>query len=255
MASIWLVAFIVDAGRYFLAAGAAYLVFWVWQRERLRHRALFGASPDRRAMLRDVAWSCSTVIIFSIFGVAVRYGGELGLLRRYESISEHGALYFTLSILILIVLQDAYFYWTHRAMHHPKLYRSFHRVHHLSTRPTPWSAYAFAPGEAAVHAAFVPLAWAVIPLHELAVFALLLFMIARNVMGHLSIELMPAGFASHRFFGWFTTTTHHGLHHRRSRANFGLYFTIWDRVMRTTDADYHPSFERVARHGPATCAS
>jgi lathosterol oxidase len=244
--SVWLFTLFIDSARYLLAAGGAYLVFWVWRRERLRERVLFGASPARREMLRDIGWSSLTVLIFSLSGLAVRYGGELGYLRRYEVIAERGWLWFGATIVLLIVLQDAYFYFTHRAMHHRKLFGFFHRVHHLSTRPTPWSAYAFAPGEAVVHAAFVPLVWAVVPMHQLAVFAFLLFMITRNVLGHLSIELFPSGFAQHRLWGLVTTTTHHGMHHRRSNANYGLYFTFWDRVMGTTDARYVSEFEAVA---------
>ncbi|MEP6859607.1 MAG: sterol desaturase family protein [Deltaproteobacteria bacterium] len=48
-------------------------------------------------------------------------------------------------------------YWTYRAMHHPWLFRRVHRIHHLPHNPSPWAAYAFAPGEALVHALFVPL--------------------------------------------------------------------------------------------------
>ena len=71
-------------------------------------------------------------------------------------------------------------------------------------------------------------------------------MIARNVMGHLSMELMPSGSTRHPTWGLFTTTTHHGLHHKRANANYGLYFTFWDRVMGTTDARYDQEFEAVA---------
>jgi Delta7-sterol 5-desaturase len=143
------------------------------------------------------------------------------------------------------VLQDAYFYWTHRAMHMPLLYRAFHRVHHSSTNPSPWTAYAFSVPEAVTHAAFLPLAWLVLPLQDAAVFVFLLFMVTRDVLAHLSIELFPSGFTRRRFLGWHTTATHHALHHKYVTGNFGLYFTLWDRWMGTTDARYETTFERV----------
>jgi sterol desaturase/sphingolipid hydroxylase (fatty acid hydroxylase superfamily) len=71
-------------------------------------------------------------------------------------------------------------------------------------------------------------------------------MILRNVLGHLGIELFPRGFTKSRFWRWSTTTTHHGLHHRRVDSNYGLYFTFWDRLMGTTDPHYEAAFEEIA---------
>ena len=55
----------------------------------------------------------------------------------------------------MILLHDTYFYWAHRAMHHPKIYRHVHLVHHLSQNPSPWAAFAFHPFEAVIEAGIV----------------------------------------------------------------------------------------------------
>jgi Delta7-sterol 5-desaturase len=156
-------------------------------------------------MIHDAWWSMSSVLVFSLNGVAVFFAGRAGYLKRYEDVSQYGISWLILSLLLLIVLQDTYFYWTHRAMHHPRIFRSVHRVHHVSTNTSPFTAYAFSPIEAFVHAAFVPLVWAIVPLHELAVFAFMIFMVLRNVLGHLSIELFPRGFAKNAWWAWTTT--------------------------------------------------
>jgi sterol desaturase/sphingolipid hydroxylase (fatty acid hydroxylase superfamily) len=242
---VWLFSFTVDLLRYLLAAGPAFLIFLVWGRRRFAHRSILGRRPELAKMLHDLRWSLSTVLLFSLVAVGVYYGARHGILQRYASIEEYGWGWFFASIGLLIVLQDAYFYWTHRAMHHRSLFKLVHRVHHVSTNPSPWTAYAFAPLEALVHAAFVPLVWLFVPLHESAVFAFLAFMIVRNVLGHLSLELYPAGFTKHRFWRWNTTTTHHALHHARFTSNFGLYFTFWDDLMGTTHPAYSAAFERL----------
>jgi sterol desaturase/sphingolipid hydroxylase (fatty acid hydroxylase superfamily) len=243
---VWLATYAVDLGRYVVVAGAAFLLFWVVGRERFRPRLIQGSHPPRRKLKHDFAWSMSTVAIFSLFGLGLHFGGHAGIFRRYESIAEYGWVWFLASIPLLIVLQDTYFYWTHRAMHTRLLYRWVHRVHHASTNPSPWTAYAFSPLEAIVHAGFVPLVWAILPLHQLAVFAFLAYMIVINVLGHLSIELLPQGFVSGRLTGLHTTTTHHNQHHRHFTSNFGLYSTFWDRTMGTLHPDYERTFERVA---------
>jgi len=239
----WLFTLAIDAARYFVPASIAFVVFWVWGRELFRARRIrSGPSP----IAHDIARSVVTLFVFSGVGLCVWLAGNAGLLRRYDEIADYGWPWLLLSIAILVVLQDAYFYWTHRAMHRPALYRLFHRAHHEAKVASPWTAYAFAIPEAFVHALFVPLVWLFVPMHELAVFAFLVFMIVRNMLGHLSIELMPSGFTRHPFWGWWTTTTHHALHHAHAGFDFGLYSTFWDRLMGTTHPRYHETFEQIA---------
>lgn len=255
LARIYAFMFAVDAGRYLVAAGAAFLLVWVWGRTRYEPRLVRGAWAPRSELRRELAYSASTAAIFAAVGTATFFGARAGALKLYDDVGAHGWAWWALSIAILVVAQDAYFYWTHRAMHHPWLYRHVHRVHHRSHNPSPWAAYAFAPAEAFVHAAFVPLATLAMPVHRMALFAFLGFMIARNVLGHLGVELFPAGFATARATAWSTTTTHHALHHARPRHNYGLYFTWWDRAMATTDPTYETSFASVASSPRAIAAS
>lgn len=247
----WLFTLAIDALRYLVPTVLAFAVFWVWGRERFRPRRTGRRAPAPDTIRHDLAWSASTIVVFSIVGVATFWCGRVGIVQRYPDVATHGWAWFVASIVLLVILQDAYFYWTHRAMHHPRLYRAFHAVHHVSREPSPFTAYAFAIPEALVHAVFVPLVWIFVPLHELAVFAFLVFMILRNVLGHLSIELAPSGFTRHPFWRWHTTTTHHALHHAHAGFDFGLYTTFWDRLCGTLHPRYDETFERIAA-GPAS---
>lgn len=248
--AVWAYDFAFDAGRYVVAAVAAYLVFWVWGRERWRHRLVNRAFARWRQMRREIAYSACTAVLFSLVGVGVVFGGRAGIFRLYGHVASHGWAYFAFTVVFLIVAQDTYFYWTHRAMHHRLLFRWMHREHHRSHDPSPFSAYAFAPAEALVHAAFVPLVLLVVPMHPAATGAFLFFMIARDVLGHLGIELFPRGFTRSPWTRWSTTTTHHTLHHRRAGSNYGLYFTWWDRWMGTTEPTYEATFEAATSGFP-----
>ncbi len=238
----------IDGSRYLVAAGIAFLACRALAR-RYRHRLVRGELPPRSQLHREIAYSASTIAIFAAAGTGLWLGSRAGVFRLYDDIADHGWPYFALSIAALVVAQDAYFYWTHRAMHHRRLFRLVHRVHHLSSNPSPWAAYAFAPAEAVVHAAFVPLATLVMPVHHLALFTFLGIMIVRNVIGHLGIELLPAGFI--RRWPWTTTTTHHALHHHRPHGNYGLYFTWWDRIAGTTDPTYEQTFAALTSRAGA----
>jgi sterol desaturase/sphingolipid hydroxylase (fatty acid hydroxylase superfamily) len=54
-----------------------------------------------------------------------------------------------------------------------------------------------------------------------------------SVINHLNIEIYPRD--AHRHFAgkWIIGATHHSMHHKQYRYNFGLYFTIWDRLVKT----------------------
>jgi sterol desaturase/sphingolipid hydroxylase (fatty acid hydroxylase superfamily) len=238
-----------DAGRYMLVALPAFAIVWWWGRERFRSRLIGRDFAGPEHLRRELWWSASTAVVFAAVGLIVWAGHRAGVMRVYLHVDERGWVYWVASIVALVVLHDAYFYWTHRAMHHPWLFRRVHRVHHLSTNPSPLAAYAFAPAEAVVQAMFVPIVALVLPFHPVAMFVFLVYMIARNVLGHLGVELMPRWFVRHRWLSAFTTTTHHAMHHRKPRGNYGLYFTFWDRLMGTTHADYEETFERVTSRG------
>ena len=235
----------VDFLRYFLTAAPFYLVFWVWRPPLLRQRRLQAHDPGAGRVRSEIAYSLSTVVIFSGVGLCLLYAEGAGMTRIYHHVSGRGWVYLLGSLVLMALVHDAYFYWTHRLLHWRPLYRRIHHVHHRSTSPTPWAAYAFHPLEALVQAGVYVVIVFLVPAHPLALGLFLLYMIVRNVMGHLGFETFGRGFAVHPLTRWHTTTTHHDLHHRRGHGNYGLYFTFWDEACGTTRPDYRASFAAV----------
>jgi sterol desaturase/sphingolipid hydroxylase (fatty acid hydroxylase superfamily) len=41
---------------------------------------------------------------------------------------------------------------------------------------------------------------------------------------------------------WFIGATHHALHHKQFRYNYGLYFTFWDKTSKTESPLYDTLF-------------
>jgi uncharacterized protein (DUF2147 family) len=172
---------------------------------------------------------------------------EVGVMKIYDDPAALGWGYFVVSLAGVVILHDAWFYWTHRLIHDPRLFRGWHRLHHRSHNPSPFAAYSFDIGEAAINAAFVLLAAAIIPLSWLAIVLFMTHMIARNVIGHSGYELFPARRNGRPLFGFLTTVTHHDLHHAQAGWNYGLYFTWWDRLMGTEHPLYHEKFAEAVR--------
>ncbi len=241
------------AVRYAFLAGLAWcLGFWLFKNKWL-HRKIIARFPESREVRREMAYSASSVVIFGLVGALTVVAAQKGWTRLYFDIDRYGWLWFGASILLAVVLHDTYFYWTHRMMHHRRLFRVFHRVHHLSHNPSPWAAYAFAPAEAVVEAGIFPLAAVVMPLHPLAFAAFMGIQITYNVIGHTGYEFHPRWLMDSWLGKVLNTPTNHAMHHESMRGNYGLYFNVWDRLMGTNQATYESRFREVTqRPKPAT---
>ena len=162
-----------------------------------------------------------------------------------DTVSEENQSVECITFIWMFLFHDAYFYWVHRLMHTKALYRHVHKVHHLSTNPSPWTAYAFHPLEAVLEASILPIIAFTLPVHFTAVLYFFLFQIFYNVYGHLGYELYPKGFQKTRIGRWVNTSVAHNQHHSRFEGNYGLYLLFWDRMMGTLREDYEQNFDRA----------
>lgn len=236
-----------DLLRYVLGAGGVYLVVNLLLSSRLAARKIRGEQPPSGQIRREIIASLRTVLIFAAFGTSIAVGKAFGLFRIYLDIDDMGTAYLVVSAVLIIVLHDAYFYWSHRFMHRQRWFGRLHRLHHRSNNPTPFTSYSFDAGEAVINATFFPLVLLVVPAHPLTLLFFTAHMMVRNAIGHCGYEVFPAGKDGRPLFDWLTTVTHHDLHHAHAGWNMGLYFTWWDRWMRTEHPEYHQRFAAVAK--------
>ena len=222
--------------RYFVLAGVSYFIFYTWKRTYFSSIKIQQKFPNAKIIGEEILYSASTLIIYCATSWLVFQWQKSGITKIYLDIGKYGYLYFSLSILIMIIIHDAYFYWTHRLMHLPKLFKWIHKTHHHSHNPTPWTAFSFHPLEAIISVGIIPIIVFLIPCHPFAVLSFLSFMTLINVMGHLGFEIFPKRITTNTLGKWQNTSTHHNIHHQHSQYNFGLYFTFWDRIMRTLES-------------------
>ncbi len=236
----------VDVARYVIFAVAVWLVLWIVLKGVLKGRKIREETPPARQLVVEFLVSIRSIAIFSTIGVSMFLLEGAGLLPGPALAAQRGASWAIVSFVLMVIAHDAYFYWTHRLMHDPRLFRRMHRRHHRSHNPSPFTAYSFDLAEAAVLASFVPLWMILVPTPWTTVGLFMLHQIVRNTLGHSGYELMPANRNGRPMIGFLTTTTHHDLHHAEAGWNYGLYFTWWDKVMGTEHPDYHARFASVA---------
>ena len=231
--------------RYALLAGVAWVLGYVIFKRRWLHRKIVARFPAGSEVRRELRYSLLSLVIFGFTGALTLWAARAGWTQVYWKVSDYGWGWFWGSVACAIFLHDAYFYWTHRAMHHPRLFPWFHRAHHLSHNPTPWAAYAFDPLEGVVQAAIFPIAVLVMPMHPLAFSIFMLWQVTNNVLGHTGYEFYPRWLMNTPLKRFLNTPTNHAMHHEKLRGNYGLYFNIWDRLMGTNHADYEQRFCEV----------
>jgi Delta7-sterol 5-desaturase len=247
---------VVDFLRYALTAGAVWLLVRVLLRRRLAGRRILDAQLAPGQIRREFTYSVSTVLIFAANGLLLWLLIGNGSAKVYGDVGQYGWTWWWASLVLIIIAHDAWFYWTHRALHHPRWFGAVHGRHHASMHPTPWAAYAFHPVEALVQAVFLPLFVLVVPVHGAVLGLFLLHMIVRNAVGHCAHEVFPWRWTPRGWLRWITPVSHHHFHHARNRGNYGLYFTWWDRWCGTEDPEYlrHGDERFGDAHRPETAA-
>lgn len=238
----WLHSLRFDVERYVIFSVGVWLTLWVILAGPLASRKIRPDRPPARQLLLEFLISIRSIAIFSTVGLATFALFRAGLLPGPYIARSWGPVWFGISLVLMILAHDAWFYWTHRLIHDRRLFRAFHRRHHRSNNPSPFTAYSFDLGEAAINALFVPLWMVLIPTQWPVVGLFMLHQIVRNTLGHSGYELFPARKDGRPLVPWLTTVTHHDLHHASAGANYGLYFTWWDRWMGTEHPDYLARF-------------
>lgn len=236
--------------RYFIIAGFAYWVFYSLRKDKWLHKKIQQRFPKSENIWHEIKYSIINMFIFSFLGWCTYLLVMNGYSKMYDNISDYGVPYFILSIILMIFLHDTYFYWTHRLIHLKKIYPYVHQVHHHSTNPTPWAAYSFHPIEGIINYLILPIMILILPIHLYAVITFTLFSIIENVAGHLGYEFFKEGFTKRKLTKLSNTVTHHNMHHSYFNCNYGLYFNIWDQLMKTNHEKYHETFDKVARTEP-----
>ena len=243
----------VDVTRYAVFAIGVWLLLWIVLAPLLRGRKIRDQVPPARQLALEFLFSIRSIAVFSTVGLLTFLAARAGFLPGPAIARALGPVWFWTSLVLIIVGHDAWFYWTHRLIHDPRLFRSFHRRHHKSNNPSPFTAYSFDWGEAAINGLFVPVWLLIVPTQWPVIGLFMLHQIVRNTLGHSGYELFPARTDGRPLLPFFTTVTHHDLHHAQAGWNYGLYFTFWDRVMGTEHPQYLEKFaEAVRKPGPAS---
>ncbi|GAB2772147.1 sterol desaturase family protein [Salinimicrobium soli] len=227
--------------RYFVAAGIFYYYYYVKSYHKYSERKLSKRKAKKTQLKQEIIWSIKSSAVFALVGAITYWLWQQGYVAVYIEPELYGYWYLPVSLIIVSLLHETYYYWVHRWMHNPKVFRIVHKVHHDSRIPTPWTAFSFHPWESVLEAIILPLILLLVPLNIYVLGLYLLLMTISSVVNHLDIEIYPESFQKSRFGKLFIGATHHHYHHKEYMTNYGLYFTFWDRWMSTESSKMQES--------------
>lgn len=225
---------VIVALRYLVVSG-----IFAWLAARRRPEVYRPAEPAKKARMarqirREIGWSLLSAGLYAAPAAVAFAAFEEGGTKIYLDIQAMPLWWLPLSIFLYLFVHDAWFYWTHRAMHHwPVLFRTMHAVHHESRPPTAFASMSFHPWEALSAAWLYPVMVFLVPSHPVGLAIVLSIATFMAVTNHMGFEIFPRRWVH----GWFgrqvITASHHDVHHSRYNSNYGLYFRFWDRWLGT----------------------
>ena len=217
------------------AGGRIHIVGDAYATQAPARRPIVPHEASATVRRRERRLALGTIGIILVLGTATTILVLAGRLQVATGPASAGRIAAEASAWLLVV--EFYLYGLHRLLHTARLFRSVHRLHHLSSAPTAWTALALHPVEALAAFGSFPLLVAVHPVHPTTIALVSVFMISALLATHVNHDPLPKAWHRVAPLNWLTTPLVHVGHHANARINFGAATTIPDRVFATHRVD------------------
>ncbi len=235
--------FVVQSASYFAVVSLLYLALWKWGEKRFRGaRIQAKRRVDGKQIASEVKNTLVVLLVSSPMTLAISWLYASGATKLTLDAATIGGPTIAATFVGLLLFNDAWFYFWHRLLHHPKLFRHVHAVHHKSLDVNPFSSYSFHWFEGLVLGAWVLPMVLLVPIYLPMLGVLHGIGLANNVMSHLGYEFLPRWLLRVPLLRLINTSTFHNLHHQSFRGNYALMFRFWDRLLGTELTNYESTF-------------
>ena len=229
IAQVWL----INMAMMIVVAGGLHLVFYIL---KTQGKAL---KFDHRDQARGNARQCTVELPPSSAGQYVlvawvrsfptdrvsgrRDVGDGEWLCASDQFRRH-PIWFLTALILLPIWSAFHFYWVHRLLHVPMLYRHVHSLHHRNVNIGPWSGLSMHPLEHFVYFTTLLIHF-IVPSHPIHLIFHVIYQGPGAAMTHTGYEDMLVRDKRRLALGTF----YHQLHHRYYECNYGNQEMPWDR--------------------------
>jgi sterol desaturase/sphingolipid hydroxylase (fatty acid hydroxylase superfamily) len=166
----------------------------------------------------------NNTLSLAIFGAYFYFLGDRTLVAGWPGITR--LLGETLGVLLLY---DFMYYFFHRGMHHPKVMKYVHGVHHFVRFPTSDESIYLHPAETLGGLGLLVLSIVILgPISAVSFLLVFFFHSTINIIVHSNLVFPHPAF---RLFNFWTRS--HDVHHHKVRYNYASIFPFWDQAFGT----------------------
>lgn len=219
----WMVQlFAINFGAVLLLAGTLHCYLYVFGAQGMQLK--FDARPmerHSRFTFGDQVWDnifwtlVSGVPIWSAWVILYFYSVANDWLPNLQSFDE-SPVWFIALFFIIRFWQSFHFYWIHRLIHIPPLFKKVHHLHHRNINVGPWSGLSMHPIEHVLYYSGILIHF-VLPSHPLHVMFHMFSLNLGAVYSHSGFNKLIVNRKETIKAGSF----HHQLHHRYFECNYG----------------------------------
>lgn len=205
--------------------------YTMYDRRLLKHKHIL---PNQ--IQREISVTCASIPYMAILTSFVFVAEIQGYSCLYSNIEDYGWRYFVFSLFFFLFFTDMCIYGIHRGLHHPLVYKHFHKIHHLWIVPTPFASHAFHPIDGFLQSSPYHMFVFLFPMHKWLYLTLFLLVNFWTTSIHDSNYKVP-----NFLRGILNCSAHHTDHHAYFNYNYGQFFTLWDKICNSHR--YPSSFE------------
>lgn len=138
------------------------------------------------------------------------------------------------------VIEDTWHYFLHRLLHHKRIYKYIHKVHHEFQAPFGMEAEYAHPLETLILGTGFFIGIVLLCDHVILLWAWVTIRLLETIDVHsgYDIPLNPLN-----LIPFYAGSRHHDFHHMNFIGNYASTFTWWDRIF-GTDSQYHAYYEK-----------
>lgn len=184
--------------------------------------------------IADIGLSFVTIICNAIVFILGVYLWKSGIIKLSDNSVWFKVL---LEVVLLTILMDVLMYVFHRLVHELRMLNNLHARHHTHVSTNLLSLFVLHPVESIGFGLMMLVVIAVIPFSATGISIYLLINSVWGTIGHLNVTVLPDSWLKLLKKAHICTSEFHYLHHQFPEYNFGFYFSVWDRLLKTQ----HPS--------------
>ncbi|KAI9219642.1 fatty acid hydroxylase superfamily-domain-containing protein [Blastocladiella britannica] len=149
--------------------------------------------------------------------------------------------------VLFMVIEDAFHYWAHRALHYGQLYKIVHKQHHEYAAPIGLCAEYAHPLEVIILSMGTLLGplFYTIATGDFHVFSMIVWSVIRTMQAVEAHSGYDFPWSLNKFIPFWSGADHHDFHHQNFIGNYSTAFRWWDHWM-GTEGSYRVSRARTA---------